>query len=473
MFESLIETLESSTGVRWSLSIWDFMIISVLLVVAIFFRSKVKFLQKWLIPNAIVAGLIGLVLGGEVLGRFLGFYVPTHYLTDYPYHLLNITFCCIPLASKFSAARYKNSGLSTGLTISFTQMTQVGIGVGIALIFVLAGFQISPLMGTLFMFGFGTGPGQASAVGSAYSRMGLLPPEVGKELGLSFGALGYVFAIIFAIPLINWGIRRGYAMVKEVPAHVRKGLIKNDCDRPISGKCTSATEAIDTLTMQVAMVLFVYLLSTLIYLGLLEVLPYSVSVYLGAFLYMICAIVSMCFKSILDRLDLSYLLDPGNQRRIGGICTDMIVVSAVAALPIGTLIAYAGPFFAIAIGGGVFTLIISMWLHKRVFADHQFERLIFNYGTHTGTAMTGTALMRVIDPEQKSQAPSDYVMGMPLALGFQLIVVLLGGWLMSSNGSGAQYLLIIVLVAALVWVIWPATGLWRSYRPIWKLWPDD
>jgi ESS family glutamate:Na+ symporter len=464
MFGSIIEKLEENTGAEWSLSIWDFMIVSGLLVLAIFLRSKGKFLQKWLIPNAIVAGLIGLLLGAEVLGRFTSFSLNTRYLADYPYHLLNITFCSIPLASEISLARFRKNGLSTGLIISFTQMAQVVVGVALALL-----FWVSPLMGTLFMFGFGTGPGQAYAVGGAYSRMGFFPEGVGQDLGLSFGALGYIFAIIFAIPLINWGIRNGYSKTKEIPEHVRKGLIKNE--GPISGRCTSATEAIDTLTMQVAIVLFIYLISTIVYLALLEALPSSVTAYLGAFLYMICAMVSMAFRVIMDRMGISYTLDSGTQRRISGICTDMLVVSAIAALPITTLIKYAPPFFAIAVVGGFFTLLISMWLHKRAFSDHQFERLVFNYATHTGTAMTGIALLRVIDPEQESQAAGDYVTGMPLALVFQLIAVLLGGWLIRLN-MGPVYLLMTILIMAMIWLAWPALGLWRSYKPIWRLWPD-
>ena len=48
----------------------DFAWASMLLIVGLFLRSKVGFLQKMFIPVAVVGGLVGLLLGSEVLGKF-------------------------------------------------------------------------------------------------------------------------------------------------------------------------------------------------------------------------------------------------------------------------------------------------------------------------------------------------------------------------------------------------------------------
>ena len=53
----------------------DFAWASMLLIIGLFLRSKVGFLQKMFIPVAVVGGLVGLLLGSEVLGRFCPYYI--------------------------------------------------------------------------------------------------------------------------------------------------------------------------------------------------------------------------------------------------------------------------------------------------------------------------------------------------------------------------------------------------------------
>ena len=482
--ENFIGILEESTGVGWTFAIWDLLFLSVLLIIGILLRSKVKFFQKWLIPDALLAGLLGLILGKYVLGTLTQntLYIPfSEGLAYYPYHLLNICFCSIPLgAAEISWRKIKKGGLSTGLCISFTQMGQVAFGVGIALIFIfLLGFEVSPLIGTLFMFGYGTGPGQAYAIGNVYENLGLFVG--GKEIGLAFGSLGYVFAFLGGIPLMMWGIRNGHTAhirsLDEIPEYVKTGLIRDERDRGVAGRYTSATGAIDTLSMQIALVLFTYIISILVYLAIWSILPKGASIYLCGFLYMICVMVGMIFRVILDKTGRRYILDSQTQARIQGVTTDLIVVSAIAAISIPMVWRYFTPFITIAILGGFFTLLISVWLHKRIFSDHQFERLMFNYGAHTGTAMSGLALMRVVDPEFKSSAPADYTMGMPLALVCQFVIASIGGVVISMAKTAfwppILYFLIAIVFTIFLWYLWPVFGFWKRYKPFWSLWPKD
>ena len=53
----------------------DFAWASMLLLIGLFLRSKVKVFQKLFIPVAVIAGLVGLLLGSEVLGKFCPAYI--------------------------------------------------------------------------------------------------------------------------------------------------------------------------------------------------------------------------------------------------------------------------------------------------------------------------------------------------------------------------------------------------------------
>lgn len=46
----------------------DFAWASMLLIIGLFLRAKVGILQKMFIPVAVIGGLVGLLLGSEVLG---------------------------------------------------------------------------------------------------------------------------------------------------------------------------------------------------------------------------------------------------------------------------------------------------------------------------------------------------------------------------------------------------------------------
>jgi len=452
--------------------LWDFIFASLLLILGTILRARIKLFQRWLVPNAIIAGVIGLILSNSLL------YIPfSENIVFYPYHLLNLCYCSIPLsAAKISWKEFKTSGLSTGLCISFTQAMQTAFGVGLALIFMILGFKLSPLIGTLFMFGYGTGPGEAFAIGNMYEKLGLFAE--GSKIGLSFGAMGYFFAFLGGIPLLMWGIKNKLTTetFNDIPEHVRTGLIRREEDRKVAGRSVSASEAIDTFSLQIALVFTVYALSFLICILLIAILPDNASSYIGGFLYIICAITGILFRLFLDKTGKTYLIDPLTQNRIQGILTDFLIVFAISAISLPIVRMYFAPFITIAILGGSFTIVLSIWLHKRMFTDYYFERLMMNYGINTGTVTVGLALMRVVDPDFKSPSLLDFIMGSPLILIVQFIIAL-GGLIIYIDPfaiwTGLLYFLILIVMCIVIWLIGPAFGLWKKYKPFWRLWPKD
>ncbi|HQJ22100.1 MAG TPA: sodium:glutamate symporter, partial [Rectinema sp.] len=72
----------------WKIVI-DAGLISFALVIATFLRSKVRFLQKFLVPNALTAGFLLLPLYNFLMPA-IGY--GTNRLGDLVYHLLNLSF---------------------------------------------------------------------------------------------------------------------------------------------------------------------------------------------------------------------------------------------------------------------------------------------------------------------------------------------------------------------------------------------
>lgn len=95
-------------------------LISSALILATFIRSKVRFFQKYLIPNALTAGFILLPVYNFVLPA-IGYKM--NGLGDLVYHLLNFSFIAMSLRSSPPKVKgHKGGGvlgMSTGILMGY------------------------------------------------------------------------------------------------------------------------------------------------------------------------------------------------------------------------------------------------------------------------------------------------------------------------------------------------------------------
>jgi len=72
------------------------------------------------------------------------------------------------------------------------------------------------------------------------------------------------------------------------------------------------------------------------------------------------------------------------------------------------------------------TTFYTVFICKKIYKRNILEHIAVLYGTWTGTISTGVALLREIDPEAKSNAAEDLVLGsgVALPLGIPLFFVL-------------------------------------------------
>jgi ESS family glutamate:Na+ symporter len=413
----------------WSLFI-DLGLISFALLIATFLRAKVPFFQKYLIPNALTAGFI-LLPFYNYLAPVLG--LGRGGLENLVFHLLNLSF----IAMSLKEGSMKGSGkriFATAVSIVSQYTIQVFIGLGITALF------IATLMPKLFInfgfflaLGFGLGPGQSFAIGKSWEAAGF---ENAGNLGLIFAAMGYVWACIGGIYLINYGRRKGWIDKKVVDILNAKGLRtgifgKNETP-PVGSLQRTDTEAIDSLTYNLVLVLGVYLLSFLLLkavtwpLGLAGNMGRQLSESLWGISFIFAAMVGMLVKKLMKILSIDYTMDEGSLNRVAGASVDLMVTAAVATIAITVVAQYWLPLVAVGIVGGVITTVTCLWMTSRLFDKDQFGRAILLYGNMTGTLSSGLALLRVIDPEFKTPVASDYIFsnGITFVLAIPMILLI-------------------------------------------------
>lgn len=413
---------------------WKFVIdaglISIALVFATFLRSKITFLQKYLVPNALTAGFLLLPIYNYLLPS-IGY--ATNRLGDLVYHLLNISFISMSLRSsppKIKGSRSNGGVLGMSAVILFGYASQAILGLLLTLFFLP---KIHPAFGLHLPLGFALGPGQAYAIGKGWESMGF---EGGASVGLTFAAIGYLWACFGGMLLIHKGIRKGWMKSDQLTAMSDKamltGIIPREAEKPIGAQLTTDSEAIDSFSYHAALVVFVYFLSFLFLKGLTLVLGFAgkagmeLATNLWGINFIFSAIIAIIVRKIIDALKLGYVLDDNSLTRISGMAVDYMVAGALAAISLVFVGKYWFPILLMSTLCGIMVYYMLPWVCSRIFRDFRFERMLMLYGVSTGTLSTGLALLRVMDPEFKTKVSSDYMLsaGLTFVLAIPFILAI-------------------------------------------------
>lgn len=409
----------------WSY-IWDILVICLFLGIATYIKRSFRFFEKFFIPNAIIAGFIGLLLGPQVL-RLVSF--NSEHFGTIIYHLMSVGF--IALALKDRSGNVKNRDIvNTGIIIVNGYVLQGIIGFGLSLLMVSTFLpKLFPVFGMLLPLGYGQGAGQAYSMGKQWESLGFVN---GGNIGLSMAAMGLLWACIGGIPLMNYLIR-----IKKIkPSH----SIRED-DSSVKGEIKKEdvgdAESVDGFTVQLFTIGIIYLATYLVLKGLTAVLGNfgtfgnTLSTMLWGFSFIVASLLAILFRFVYDLLrkkkliireyTSNFLLE-----RISGGAFDFMITASIAAISISILQQYLIPTLAIGTIGGIITVIYIVFVCKRIYNTDILENILALYGNLTGVVSTGLALVKEIDPNLESSAGRNLVLGSGAGLfvGFPLMLLL-------------------------------------------------
>jgi len=459
----------------------DLGVISMALLLATFLRSRIRFFQTFLIPNALTAGFI--------LLPFYNFMAPSLGMSDIGlgaivYHLLSISFIAMSLRKPAYTKRDGDKSVF-GTSVSIISQYSLQSLVGLLLTFMFMSTimqELYPAFGFFMPLGFALGPGQAYAIGEGWADMGF---KGAPDVGLTFAAVGYMWATFGGVVLINLGIKKGWlgdAHIVDIKARrFRSGVMGRNDELQVGSRLTTESEAIDSASYNMAVVLMVYLFSFLLLKGLGFALSFAgnlgndLAVNLWGISFVFAAMVALIVKTIMIKLKVEHTLDNGTLTRIAGNSVDIMVAAAVGAISLTVVVQYWLPILTISVIGGVVTFISVVWISSRIFEDYQFHRALIIYGACTGTMPTGLALLRVVDPDFETPVATDYMYSAAvtffLVIPFILAINLPAYSVTKDNpllfwaavGVALAYLLFVVISHRII-------GGKRAYAGLGKLW---
>lgn len=403
----------ASNMALWNIII-QFGIIAAAVLVANVLRRKIPFIRKSLMPTAVLAGFILLIL------RSVGWLnLDMTMLEMMTYHGIAIGFIALSLRvpRKSEADKGNLVGAKSGALIVATYLIQALLGFAIVYALIITIMpDLFPAAGILLPMGYGQGPGQANNVGTTYEQLGFAG---GRSFALAIAAAGFLCACIVGVIYLNILSKKGKLKRQnpdEVSGSVAVDTFEDANEIPIA-------ESIDRMSMQIALVVIVYLVTFLvtwgITAGLAAISPAvsnAVSSLLWGFNFIVGSALAMALRGILKKLKKNRIMTRQYQNnyllsRISGLAFDVMIVAGIASIEIGQLAGLWVPFILMSVLGGALTLVFLQWLCKKLYPDYYYEGLMSMYGMLTGTISSGVLLVREIDPNLETPAANNLVIG--------------------------------------------------------------
>ncbi len=419
----------------WDSEVWSwillFAVLTGSLLVGNTLRRKIPLLRNSLIPTSVIGGTVLLIIAAiykAITGNVM-FDAPifgesgTKNLEIITYHSLALGFIASSLKTsekKLTKARAVEI-FDTGVTTVSTYLLQGWVGMAItivtALLFIPDFFMAS---GLLLPFGYGQGTGQALNYGIIYESQGF---EGGAGFGLTIAALGFISAALGGVVHLNIRKRNGKLVKsKRTDGSDQTEAVETEGEIPMQ-------ESVDKMTIQISFIVAAYVIAYIIMYVLGLILPNMKATIYG-FNFLLGVIGATVVKGVVSLLRKTGLMKRKYINnflltRSSNFFFDLMVVAGVAAIRLDELKSYWGVMLILGIVGLIITYVYLRIVCKKLFPDYEEEQFLMMYGMLTGTASTGTILLREVDGEFKTPAADNMVyQNFPaIVFGFPLMLL--------------------------------------------------
>ena len=423
----------------WDSEVWSWLLLFAVLLGSLLvgntLRRKIKPLRNSLIPTSVIGGAVLLIVAaiykwctGDVMfdtAIFGG--SGTTNLEVITYHALALGFIASTLKTSDKPVDKKRVGeiFDTGVTTVSTYLLQGVLGMAItigATMLLMPDFFKGA--GILLPFGYGQGTGQALNWGVVYEGLqDIAPFKGGAAFGLTIAAMGFISAALGGVVHLNIRRKNG----KLVKSRRKDGSDYHEAVE-VAGEIPMQ-ESVDKLTIQISFILIAYVIAY-IFMFLLGLALPGMKATIYGFNFLLGVVGATIVKSVVNLLRKTGLMGRKYinnflMTRTSNFFFDLMVVAGVAAIRLDELESYWGIVIILGVVGLISTYLYLRIVCKKLFPEYEEEQFLMMYGMLTGTASTGTILLREIDGEFKTPAADNMVyQNFPaIVFGFPLMLL--------------------------------------------------
>lgn len=426
--------------------ILDIASISFLLFISFFIRQKIKLFQKNFIPVSLIAGILGLILGPQILGKISPVYIK---FSEFIGQWTNFLFCFIFSTSflGISAKKFGKDVISTTFITGTIHMMQVCTGLLITLILTKFITNLPYGIGLLPVAGFYGGHGSAGIIGGSFSLEGW---EDAMGIAMTYATIGMFIATVFGMVLVNWGVKKGYVKKKMDSSYLEEkditGIIPLSDRKPAAMEIANPS-VIDPMAFQLMIVGTIIAISHIIRISIIKVLPFWERIPL----YTMCLLIGALLGTLISKTKFNNLIDRPSMKRISGVALEYVIAAAVATIKLSVLASFLVPIIISSIVLSALTAVFAIFFSKKWYGDGWFEVAMGAFGQCTGSLATGLLLIKVVDPEGETLAAESISGSSTLGSTFQLPYTTMGPMflmaspLMFTLGSWGIFLAFLII----------------------------
>ena len=356
-------------------------------------------LRLWGIPEALLAGLLGLLLAP---GGPLPLLSPEvmQLWADLPLVLLTLVFGSLllgkPLPKLEGLWRPVSGQVSLALVLAFGQYVVGGLAV---LLVLQPWLGVSPVMACLIEVAYEGGHGSAAAMGPSYAALGF---PGGQALGLAMATVGLLSSTLVGGLVVVLARSRGWLRT-DAPGSAASESASAASGDSGGAMAWAAAWAVNLALVGLAVLTGVGLLGGLRWLtaglgdgvaSVVDALP----------VFPLAIVGSLLVRLALERSGKAHWASSAVQGQVGTLSADLLITAATAGLDLALLKADWLPLTVLALGGLVWNLAVTLLLAPRLLPADWFERAVIEFGQATGVAASGLLLLRMADPDDRSDA---------------------------------------------------------------------
>ena len=356
-------------------------------------------LRLWGVPEALVAGLLGLLMAPAGLWPLLPPAVMDLW-ADLPLVLLTLVFGSLmlgkPLPQLEGLWRPVSGQVSLALVLAFGQYVVGGLAV---LLVLQPWLGVSPVMACLIEVAYEGGHGSAAAMGPSYAALGF---PGGQALGLAMATVGLLSSTLVGGLVVVLARSRGW-LLADAPGSAASESASAASGDSGGALAWAAAWAVNLALVGLAVLTGVGLLAGLRWLtsGLGDGVA---SVVTALPVFPLAIVGSLLVRLALERSGKAHWASSAVQGQVGTLSADLLITAATAGLDLALLKADWLPLTVLALGGLVWNLAVTLLLAPRLLPADWFERAVIEFGQATGVAASGLLLLRMADPDDRSDA---------------------------------------------------------------------
>ena len=385
-------------------------VLAIIVAIARFIKRGSGVLQKLFIPSALVAGVISLVVGPQVLGSIPADVVDTW--AEWPEYLITVVFAGLFLGKVIPGRKeiWHMAGpqIAFGNTLAWGQYV---LGIALTLFFLGPLFGANPLAGALIEVSFEGGHGTSAGLAPTFEKLGW---TAGTDIALTLATFSIVSAILLGVLFVNWHNRKGggHFVDPETQERQRKQMIRSGYNLITLGRKINTNPK--AIVINIAAFLTAIGLGWLMQKGLviaedLVLAPFTELRFFPYLPLFPLAMLGGLFVQIwLRKIGKQTLIQRRTAEIISTMALDILIASAIATISLQAIGDNLPIIVTLGLAGAAWIVFGFLILAPRMFPSYWFEKGMTNMGQSMGMTATGLLLGRLADPSNHSHARESF-----------------------------------------------------------------